>query len=119
MTLYTAEHSRAYGLIGRKGADVTFTRTASGYNASAGTVTVVDTTVVGKAVRTKGDPVMYQTLGLVETEAPTLLFSGTTYGGSPEPGDKVTWASKVYTVRHVEPVAPDGTAILCRVVVSR
>ena len=40
-------------------------------------------------------------------------------GRGREPGDTVTWASTVYTVRDVLPIQPDGVLIAARVIVTR
>jgi len=100
---------------------VTFTRSAPGtYDAATDAWTApVTTTITGNAIQVKGDPRRYRALSLVMTEALTLLFAPTTYGETPAPGDAVTWASVVYTVRDVETNAPDGVTITARVIVSR
>ena len=100
---------------------VTFTHSTPGtYDAATDTWgTPVTTTVTGEAVRVRGDPETYRALGLIQSENPTLLFTPATYGEAPEPGYTVEWSNVVYTVRDVNPVAPDGVMILARVVVSR
>ena len=102
---------------------VTFTRTAATYDATGGGVAPVETTITGNAFRTtprtRLDLMRYESLGLVQSDAPTLLFAPTTYGETPAPGDVVTWNSIDYTVRSVDPVAPDGVTIIARVVISR
>lgn len=101
---------------------ITFTRTTQTYDAATDTMTPVTTTVTGEAVRVKGDPQRYQALGLRLDTMPTLLFTPTTYGEVPEPGDTVVWpltGGDTYTVKDVDPVAPDGVVILARVVIAR
>lgn len=118
---YVAEHSSALLDLGDAGASVTFSHTTTGtYDPATDTTTgATVTTVTGKAIRTKGDPLKYQALNLVASEAPTLLFTPTTYGSLPSLGDTVSWGSVVYSVKDVDPVAPDGTAIIARIVVAR
>lgn len=96
-----------------------FTRTTRTHSLADDTFTVVETTIEGVAIRTPGDPILYRELGLVEAEAPTLLWVPATYGDTPEPGDTVTWNGLGYTVRHVDPLAPDGVVIQARVVIAR
>ena len=69
----------------------------------------------------RGDPLRYQALGLSLTENPTLVFTPTTYGETPQPGDSVVWPANgtTYCVEDVDPVAPDGVTILARVVIGR
>jgi hypothetical protein len=98
---------------------ITFTRTTQTHDPETGQMTPVETSIAGTGVRVKGDPIRYQQLGLVESEAPTLLFVPTTYGETPAPGDTVTWASTLYTARDVQPVAPDGVTIFAKIVVVR
>lgn len=98
---------------------ITFTRnTQSAYDPETDTSSTSETTITGVAIRVPGDPKRYAALGLVESDAPTLQFVPTTYGNTPEPGDTVTWANETYTVRDVEPVAPDGVTILARVIIE-
>jgi len=99
---------------------VTFTHTTPGtYDATTDTTTSpVTTTVTGNAMQVRGDPETYKALGLVEYEAPTLLFVAQTYGEVPQVGDTTDWASITYTVKSVQPLAPDGYVILARVVIG-
>ena len=99
---------------------VTFTRTTTTYtDPTTGATTVATSTVVGQAMRVRGRPYTYQALSLIESEAPTLFFTPTTYGECPQPGDTVTWANIAYRVRDVDPIAPDGVVIAARIVVVR
>lgn len=98
---------------------VTFSRTTQTYTPTTGTMTSATTTVVGNAVRVRGDAEVYKSLGLIQSEAPTLFFTPTTYGQCPQPGDTVNWSSTTYTVRDVNPIAPDGTVIAARVVIVK
>lgn len=78
-----------------------------------------ESTIEGVAIRVRGERHRYQELGLVEAKAPTLLFVPATYGDTPEPGDTVEWESETYTVRDVDPLAPDGVTIQARVIVEK
>ena len=99
---------------------VTFTRTAQGnYDAATDTAALATSTITGTAVQVPGQPHRYAQLGLVESEAPTLIFIPTYYGETPEPGDVVTWASQEYTVRDVQRWAPDGVTIGASIVIEQ
>ena len=106
---------------------ITFTRVTQTYNASADTMVSVSTTVTGDAMEVRpnsSDLLRYQEAGLRLTETITLLFTPTTYGELPEPGDTVVWPptgtnATTYTVRDVSQFAPDGVTILAYVACSR
>jgi hypothetical protein len=102
---YTTDHASAYADVKNAGAAVTFT--------------LASTTVAGYAIRIKGDPKKYHALKLVESEAPTLLFVPTTYGERPPLNALTTFGGTEYAVTDEEPLMPDGTAILSKVVVAR
>lgn len=119
MGVYATEHRDALADIKAAGVAVTFTSQGRTYNATAGTSTVSTTTVTGYAMRVRGNPKRYEALGLVEAEAPTLLFAPTTYGDEVALGATCTWGGGTFTVRDVSPVGPDGDTIVARVVVSR
>ena len=99
----------------------TFTRKANTYNPETGVLTVSESTISGSAVQVKSDPRRFDALGLSLLENLTLLFTPTTYGETPQPGDEVTWPASgtVYKVADVDPTAPDGKTILARVVIGR
>lgn len=105
---------------------ITFTRTTQTYNPETDTMLSVDTTVTGEAMQVTpnaSDLLRFKERGLVLTETIMLLFTPTTYGQVPAPGDVVTWPLGVtgvpYRVRDVNPLAPDGVVILARVACSR
>ena len=120
-TLYAPEATSALADIKAAGAAVTFTQTVPGtYDPATDTWTSPSAvTVAGYAIRVKGNPIRYQALELIQSESPTLLFAPTTAGSLPAVGSAVTWNSIAYTVRDVEPVAPDGQPIIARIIVSR
>jgi hypothetical protein len=118
---YAADHAGALADIQAAGASVTFSRTSPGtYNGPAGTFSSATTTsVAGAAVQVTGNTKRYAELGLVEANTRTLLFAPTTYGASPDLGMACTWGGEEFVVRDAPTLAPDGSAILSRVVVSR
>ena len=116
---YRDQHTGALATLTERGAAVTFTQTTTDYTPTTGIQTVSTSTVVGYAIRAKGDPRQYADLGLVQREPVTLVFTPTTYGQVPALGATVTWNSTTYIVENVSPVAPDGNAILSRVVIAR
>lgn len=121
MTKYAPDHAGALADLAEAGSAVTFTFATPGtYTASTGLFSgETTTTVTGAAIRVTGNPLRYQALGLTQTEAPTLLFAPTTYGSLPVLGASVVFGGVTYTVRDVEPLALDGTALLANIVVSR
>ena len=120
MTVYARQAASALAMLKRKGAAVAFTRTTPGvYDPATDTwTTPATTTVAGYAIRVRGDPDRYRALELIESQAPTLLFAPSTLGQAPEAGMTTTWSATAYTVRDVSPVAPDGTGLVFRVVVT-
>lgn len=126
---YAPEHDTALADIAAAGvsAVIAFTRSRAGaYDfATDRPGGVVVTTITGSAYQARGNPARYMALGLVLSTMPTLLFTPTAYGlraNSPEfvlPGDTVLWATQVFTVRDVDPVAPDGVVIMARIVVGK
>lgn len=118
---YASDHAGALADVKAAGATVTFTLSSPGtYDAATDTYTSAVTTYVsGAAIRVAGNPLAYQALELIQSEAPTLLFTPTTYGSLPALQSAVTWGGATYTVRSVDPLAPDGTAILARIVVAK
>ena len=105
MTKYAAEHSGAYADIKDAGAEVSFRKKAM--------------TVSGVALQVKGDPEEYEALKLIEKAALTLLFVAETYGEFPPLGASCEWGELRYQVEATRKLAPDGTAVLSRVIVSR
>jgi DNA/RNA endonuclease YhcR with UshA esterase domain len=104
---------------------ITFTRVTQTQDETTGLLTPVTTTITGEAVQVRGHPQRYAALGLRLDTMPTLLVTPTTYpllANGDEfvlPGDTVEWTGEVFTVRDVEPVAPDGRVIVARVVVAK
>ena len=97
---------------------ITFTRTTTVYDESTGLATPTETTITGAAMRIPGDPSRYAAGGWSLATMPTLMFVATTYGDLPVAGDTVVWGGVTYTAKSVEPLAPDGVAILSTIVVG-
>ncbi len=103
----------------------TFTRTAVTYDETLDSSTASTTSITGSAIQVRGRPETYRALSLIESQAPTLLFTPTDYdlhAGSSEfvkPGDTVSWAGQTFTVKDVNPVAPDGVVIVARIVIAK
>jgi hypothetical protein len=121
MSVYGADHAGALADVRAAGAAVTVAAVTPGtHDPATGLFTSpTTTTVTGVAIRTRGIPERYAALGLVESESPSLLFVPDTFGAIPPLNGTLTWGGVGYTVRDVEPLAPDGTAILSRLVVAR
>lgn len=123
MANFAPDHASALADVQANGAAVTFTKKTQSYNAETGEMTPTTTTVAGHAIRTRprsiNDQRMYEQLGLVESDAPMLLFVPTTFGDRVELGATVPWGGETYTVRNVDPLSPDGNVILSKVVVSQ
>lgn len=116
---YAAKHAKAHAKVLAAGFAITWSgETRSDYNPETGASTLTITTVVGVAIRDKGDPKVYDRLGLIESDAPTLLFVADTAFEVPELGMTGTMAGVKYTVRDVNPIAPGGSAIMTKLVVS-
>ncbi|MBA3890494.1 MAG: hypothetical protein H0X64_08180 [Gemmatimonadaceae bacterium] len=121
---YAAEHADALAELRAAGAPVTFTSWTPGvYDPSTATRSArVPITVTGYALRVKPssqlDRAKYQALELITSEAVTLLFAPDEYGRLPELGATADFAGVRYTVRDREPIAPDGVAIMARIVVA-
>ena len=98
---------------------VTWTRTTTTEDRSTGVVTTSTSTITGEAIKVRGEPQRYRALGLVESEAPTLLFAPATYGDRIKPGDRTTFRSQVFTARECHHLEPDGVVIQTRVIVER
>ena len=120
MTGYAPDHASALADVSAAGRAVTFTFISSTHAPATGTFSApVTTSLRGYAARVQGDPKRYAALGLTVTTGLTLLFVPTGYGGTPEPGYSVTWSGRTFTVKECDPVAPDGSVIVTRVICGR
>lgn len=106
---------------------ITFTRTDPGtYDAATDTHTSAATsTITGESVIiTRGTLARLQALGLVESKAMTLGFTPTDYSLKAhttefvQPADTTVINGLTWTVRDVQPVAPDGFVIYARIIVT-
>jgi hypothetical protein len=118
---YATDHADALLDVADAGEAITFTLSSPGtYDATTDTYTSASTsTIAGYAIQDEGDPEQYKALDLIEAAAPTLFFTPSTYGTLPDERYTGVWNSETYTVRSVSPIAPDGTAIAARIVISR
>jgi hypothetical protein len=109
------------GLLARKGAPVTFTKTTPGtYDGNTDTwLPPTTVTVSGFAMQIDGDPEVYASLGLIQSENPMLLFKPTVIGVLPGLGFTVPWGADTLTVKDVEPLAMNGIATAARIRASR
>lgn len=109
------------GVVTRKGAAVTFTsRTAGTYDAATDTTTgATVATVTGHAMQIDGDPDVYESLQLIESDNPTLLFTPTVPGSMPVLGATVVWGGATYVVKNRKPLAMNGTATAAMIVVGK
>ena len=120
MTQYAAEHASALRDIREAGAPVEFH-----YRGRE--------SVSGFALQVEGAGLEYEPGKFIERSRITLLFVPENYGDTPLLGSTVEWGwhspsiralvdqprGVRYQIKSVEPLSPDGTAILSRVVISR
>ena len=118
MGTYAGIRSTAASLIAAKGAAVTLSRVSAGtYDPTTNTATGGSTTdyavvAVAKKGNALRDPERFARLGLQRTASVTLLVAAQGLAITPQDGDRIGWGGVTYTVREVEPVAPDGAGIL-------
>lgn len=98
---------------------VTFTRVTKTHNRATDQMTSATSTIEGVAIKVRGNPERYKALGLVEAEAPTLLFFPRVYGERIKPGDTIVFRNQKFTARDCEHLEPDGVVINTRVIVER
>lgn len=103
---YAQDHASALADITKAGAAVTFTP-------------LTGSAVSGAAIQDMGSAREYADLGLVQRDTVTLWFAPSTYGERPGLTSTFTWGSGSFTVAYTEPVAPDGSAIIVKVIGSR
>jgi uroporphyrinogen-III decarboxylase len=72
--------------------------------------------VTGSMVEIPGDPDVYQSLGLIESNPVTGIVAAWNLGITPSFGTQFRWAGTVYTTKLATPVAPDGTPIIWTIV---
>lgn len=103
---------------------LTFTRSRQTHDATTDRTVAVETEVSGYGIFVRPSLQRYEALGLSLTTTPTLLIVPEDYSLQAfssdfvQPGDKVTTGGKTYTVKDVDPIAPDGFVIAARVAVA-
>jgi hypothetical protein len=120
-SIYAATAQRALATIRKKGAPFTLT-TASGrvYDPDLGTWTGgAPVVATGYAVQDEDDPMRFSALSLTLVDPVTLLAAAFGLAVVPAPNMALTWAGVIYTVKNVEAIAPDGTAIVYTLIGSR
>jgi hypothetical protein len=118
---YAVEHASAYADILAAGTAVTFTKVTLGRDPLTGASTKTTATVSGAAISVRGAKRaamgrLFAELNLTERTAVALLFAPATYGELPQLDATTTWAGKKVTVKWVDPLDPDGTPIISRVI---
>lgn len=78
--------------------------------------TATSSSMTGTMTRVQSDPKHLESLGLTEAEAVTFDWVPDTYGDTPALLATYTISSTKYTIRDVNPWAPDGNTITARVV---
>lgn len=119
--LYAEIHSEILAELEENAAPVSFSHTSPGtHDAATGTFSGGGTSMVaGRAIAVRGSGERYKQLVMTKEEVVVLLFRPTTFGEKPGLGWAVTWGGQEYTVDVVDPVAPAGTLVMARVMVSR
>lgn len=118
-TGFAAEHASARADIGAAGQTVTFTKASATHDPATATFSGSSSaTVTGAAMRVRGNPATFTPGRLVQADEVMLLFAPDTYGNRPELGSTVSWEGHTREVVAVNPLAPDGTDILSRVVIA-
>jgi hypothetical protein len=117
---YTTDHVRAYADILAAGSAVTLKRRAVAHTASTDAAAVTPSTIAGAAMKVRGNPKQYASLGLTEHDNPTLLFATATYGDRAQLNDSLEWGGETVRITSIDETNPDGNGpIVSRLVVSR
>lgn len=118
---FAADHADALATVQEDGVAVGFMGEEPGaLNEGTGEFgPSVLTTMPGFAIRKQGDPEQYQALELDPNDSPTLFWVPTTYGDTPKLGMRCLFSGGSYSVRSVEPLAPDGVTIAANVIIAR
>jgi hypothetical protein len=118
---FARQHAAALAKVKAKGAPAVFTLPGQSTYDRATDITTpgADVVVPCYAIEVGKNPILYQALGLVMAQAPTLEAVPETYGDTPPMGSSVLWGGTEYVTKSVSPLAPDGVTILAKCVVSR
>ncbi len=104
----------------KNGTAVSLTLDSPGTYASDGTWSgATTTTMTGTVQRAQGDPTRYEELGLVESEAPTFVFTPDTFGDIPSLLMSFPLGGDTFVIRSVNAWAPDGNGISSSIVAAR
>jgi hypothetical protein len=93
---------------------IVFTRQQTAIDPATRRQTVTPVTIPGQGVFVRGDPKRYERLQLRQGEARTIKWAPDVYGQTPDPapGDRCAFSDKSWDVRDVDPINPDGVALV-------
>lgn len=118
---YAADHASALADIRESGAAVSFSvrnpgvpDPLTGLSTGGGT-----SSVAGHGLQLPGNQERYRDLQLVSFMAITLLFAASTYGEKPAIGSTFDFMGSTWTVKAIDPFAPDGTPVIFTVIGGR
>src|SRR5574343_235572 len=110
----------AKDLIYPNGISITFTRVVEGeYNTSTGTVTNVESNTTVKAFPKNVKTNAYNYPNLIGREVKEYLIVASDLANKPQPQDKVTQGSTVYSVDSVREHVAIGEVVLYKVIVYK
>lgn len=110
----------AKDLIYPNGVSITFTRVIEGeYNTSTGTVTNTEVNTTVKAFPKNVKVNAYNYPNLTSKEVKEYLIVASDLANKPQPQDKVTQGSTVYSVDSVREHVAQGQIVLYRVIVYK
>lgn len=115
---YASTAARAYRQIKRAGFRTTFVGSTMAVDHATGASTATAASALGYAIETPGDEQLYESLKLVVWKTMTLLFAPDAGGALPSLGMMVSVDGTTLSVKHTKAIAPGGTLLLGRVVVS-
>ena len=104
-------------MVNQHGETCTYTKVTEGtYNVSTGSVTNTETAYTIKAYRKQIKATQYNYPNLVGKNALLVYMAPSTSVGTPEPNDRVTFGSDVFTVDSVQGHIANGEVCLYRLV---
>lgn len=120
MSSYATDHAEALADVAEDGAAISFTLATDTVDESTGVHSSPATaTVAGQAIESDEAFEEFRSMGLTHTKSIALFFVPTTIGTMPTAGYGATWGGENVTVERVKPFAPNGTAIMASVLVTR